>query len=53
MNDSEYIEQMRIMNKKQYEWCIQVIHQLEEEAKPMDIFIEGGGGVGKHVWIMH
>ena len=23
------------------------MHQLEEEAEPMHIFIEGGGGVGK------
>ena len=47
MNDNEYAEQMRTLNKKQYELCIHVMHQLEVEAEPMHIFIEGGGGVGK------
>ena len=47
MNDNEYAEQMRTLSKKQYELCIPVRHQLEEEAEPMHIFIEGGGGVGK------
>ena len=46
MNDSEYIEHMRTLNKKQYELYIHVMHQLEE-AELMHIFIEGGGGVGK------
>ena len=29
------------------------MQQLEEEAEPMHIFIEGGGGVEKHVWVVH
>ena len=47
MNDNEYAKHMRTLNKKQYELCIHVMQQLEEEAEPMHIFIEGGGGVGK------
>ena len=46
MNDNECIEHIRTPNKKQYELCIHVMHQLEE-AEAMHIFIEGGGGVGK------
>ena len=52
MNDNEYAEHMRILNKKQYELCLYVMQQLEE-AEPMHIFIEGGGGVEKDVWVVH
>ena len=41
---------MRTLNEKQYELCIHVMHKLEEEAEPMHIFIEGGGGVGKNMF---
>ena len=47
MNGNEYAEYMRTLNKKQYELCIHVVQQLEEEAEPMHIFIEGGDGVVK------
>ena len=47
MNDNEYAVHMRTLNKKQYELCIHVMQQLEEEAEPMHIFIEGVGGLGK------
>ena len=47
MHDNEYAEHMRTLNKKQYELCIHVMQQLEEEVEPMHIFIEGGGGVAK------
>ena len=72
MNDHEYAEHMRTLNKKTmncqinnffpnklsdlgekgglnraHELCLHVMHQLEEEAEPMHLFIEGGGGVGK------
>ena len=53
MNDNEYAEHMRTLNKKQYELCIHVMQQLEEEAEPMHIYIEAGAGVGKHVWVVH
>ena len=43
---------MRTLNKKQYELCIYVMQQLEEEAEPVHTFIEGGGGVGKS-WLGH
>ena len=49
MKDNEYAEDMRTLNKKQYEFCIHVMDQLEE-AEPMHIFIEGGGGVGKNMF---
>ena len=32
---------------QEYQLCIHVMQLLEEEAEPMHIFIEGGGGVGK------
>ena len=47
MNDNGYAEHIRTLNKKQYELCIHVMYQLEEEAEPMHISIEGGNGVGK------
>ena len=50
MNDNEYIEHIRTLNKKQYELCIHVMYQLEEEAEPMHIFLEGEGGVGKNMF---
>ena len=47
MKNNDYIYAMRSLNKKQYELCIHIMHQIECEADQMFIFLEGSGGVGK------
>ena len=49
MSNDEYHHTMQILNRKQYELCIHVMHQLENNSEQMFIFVEGGAGVGKTV----
>ena len=47
MNDKEYEQIMRSLNRKQSEILIHVMEQLTNTDKKMYIFLEGGAGVGK------
>ena len=49
MSNDEYHHTMQILNRKQYELCIHVMQQLENNTEQMFIFVEGGAGVGKTV----
>ena len=49
MSNDEYHEIMQILNLRQYELCVHVMHQLENNSEQMFLFIEGGAGVGKTV----
>ena len=49
MSNDEYDNTMQILNRKQYELCTHVMHQLENNTEQMFIFVEGGAGVGKTV----
>ena len=49
MSDDEYTNVMRSLNKQQYELCAHIMNQIDSNTKPLRIFIEGGGGVGKTV----
>ena len=47
MNDEEYQQIMRSLNKKQSEIVIHVMEQVTNSNDKMYIFLEGGAGVGK------
>ena len=49
MSDEEYTNVMCSLNKQQYELCAHIMNQIDINTKPLRIFIEGGGGVGKTV----
>ena len=49
MTNDEYHHTMQILNRKRYELCTHVMHQLENNTEQMFIFVEGGAGVGKTV----
>ena len=49
MSDEEYTNVMHSPNKQQYELCAHIMNQIDSNTKPLRIFIEGGGGVGKTV----
>ena len=49
MSNDEYHHTMQILNRKQYELCIHVMHRLENNSEQMFISVEGGAGVGKTV----
>ena len=49
MSDEEYTNVMHSLNKQQYELCAHIMNQIDSNTKPLRIFIEGGGGVGKTV----
>ena len=49
MSNDEYHKIMQILNLRQYELCVHVMHQLENNSEQMFLFIEGGAGVGKTV----
>ena len=47
MDEKEYEEIMRSLNRRQSEILIHVMEQLTNTDKKMYIFLEGGAGVGK------
>ena len=47
MDDKEYEQMMRSLNRRQSEILIHVMEQLTNADKKMYIFLEGGAGVGK------
>ena len=47
MNDQEYVNIMRSLNKEQSEILVHIMHNLQNVDNKMYIFIEGGAGVGK------
>ena len=47
MNDQEYLNIMRSLNKEQSEILVHIMHNLQNVDNKMYIFIEGGAGVGK------
>ena len=49
MSDEEYANVMCSLNKEQYELFTHIMKQIDSNTKPLRIFIEGGGGVGKTV----
>ena len=48
MDDKEYEQIMRSLNRRQGEILIHVMEQLRSTDKKMYIFLEGGAGVGKN-----
>ena len=52
MNNDEYRSTMQMLNNKQYELCSHIMYQLEKHCEQMFIFIEGGAGVGKALWVV-
>ena len=47
MKNDEYMQLMQKLNRKQYDLCTHIMHQLENNTDQMFIFLEGGAGVGK------
>ena len=47
MDDKQYEQIMRSLNRRQNEILIHVMEQLRSSAQKMYIFLEGGAGVGK------
>ena len=48
-SNPEYYRNIRLLNKKQREFFIHVLHWIKTKTEPLHAFLTGGAGVGKSV----